>query len=274
MITLKNLLQEAPVDTYQQIGDFTKGASFQDKRDREVLANPNAVQKVKDFFKNTEVDFDFYFVNLSGRRRFAEKGKVAEKFIFSPYPSGLGLTPEQLKNGKINEDNITVFFVGNTAAGKVPMTAWTIAHRFGHVLQKEYAFNEYTQWLDEQFKELLKLYNITPDPGSFVETRPFVKAKAKLFNQIGTMRSARQGEIDRHFEFYYELLAQYLNSGKVMFNPLSRSIVKGTAAYGRKEMGYTNSVDEVNDILNDIARDLPYYADDALNNAVGNIFVM
>jgi NAD(P)-dependent dehydrogenase (short-subunit alcohol dehydrogenase family) len=62
---------------------------------------------VKDFFKNTSVNFDFYFVNLKGRRKFQETGKVAQYFIFEPYPIGLGLTPNDLKGGKINDNNAT-----------------------------------------------------------------------------------------------------------------------------------------------------------------------
>ena len=77
---------EAPVDTFQTVGDFDKGASFRDKRDRDLIKNPITLTKVKDFFKNTSSDFDFYFVNLKGRRSFAEKGDVSTDFIFKSYP--------------------------------------------------------------------------------------------------------------------------------------------------------------------------------------------
>lgn len=271
---IREVLSEAPVDVYQTIGDFDKSASFSDKRDRELVKHPVAIQKVRDFFKNTSVDFDFYFVNLSGRRKFLETGKVKPEFVFEPYPKGLGIKPEQLKDGRIDSNKITVFFVGNTAAEKVPMTSWTIAHRFGHVLRREYAFNVYSEWLDSQFDELLKLYNITKDSGSFVQTNSFMKPKAKLFNQIGTMKSARDGKIDRYFEFYYELFAQYLKDGKVTFNRLTPQIVKGTAAYGRKEYANTKNVEEANEILDGIVRDFSYYAEDVLSECVGNVYVM
>ena len=274
MIKLKDILNEVPVDTYSTIGDFNKGASFGDKRDRALIIHPVAIQKVRDFFKNTSVDFDFYFVNLSGRRKFAEIGNVKEDFIFNPYPKGLGIKPDQLKGGKINDNNITVFFVGNTAAEKVPLTSWTIAHRFGHVVRREYSYNVYTDWLESQFDDILKLYNITKDPGSFVQTNSFLKPKANLFNQIGTMKSARDSKIDRPFEFYYELFAQYLKDGKVTFNRLQPTIVKGSAAYGRKEYARTKNIEEVNDILDGIERDFGYYAEDVLGGCVGNIYVM
>lgn len=276
MIKLTKILNEAPIDTYQTIGDFDKGASFRDKRDRDLVVHPIAIQKVKDFFKNTSADFDFYFVNLRGRRKFAERGKVSQDFIFKPYPEGLGITPEQLKEGKINDSNITVFFVGNSAAEKIPMTSWTIAHRFGHVLRNEYAFKDYIKWLDDSFAELLKLYNVNAPGGAFdyAQRDKFGKAKAQLFNQIGTMKSARDGKIDRYAEFYYELMAQYLKDGKITLKRLSTSIVRGTAAYGRKETAYTKTLEDVNDLLGSIERDFPYYAEDVLGSCIGNIYVM
>lgn len=266
---IQDVMNEMPVGVYQTVGDFDKGASFRDKRDRELIKHPVAIQKVRDFFQNTSVDFDFYFVNLSGRRQFQEKGKVDERFIFEPYPKGLGIKPEQLKDGRINKDRITVFFVGNTAAEKVPMTSWTIAHRFGHVLRREYGFNVYVEWLESQFDQILELYNIKKGSAN-----SFMVSKAKLFNQIGTMKSARDGKIDRPFEFYYELFAQYLKDGKVTFNRLKPTIVKGSASYGRKEYAHTKNVDEVNQILDSMENDFHYYAEDVLSSCVGNIYVM
>ena len=276
MIKLKDMLVEAPIDTYATIGDFSKGASFRDKRDRDLVTHPVAIQKVKDFFKNTSTDFDFYFVNLKGRKRFAELGLVKKDFIFKPYPDGLGITPEQLKDGKINENNITVFFVGNTAAEKVPMTSWTIAHRFGHVIRRGQIFDVYSNWLESQFKEVLMLYGMyySPDDRWGNGTRQTEKAKAQLFNQIGTMKSARDHKIDRPFEFYYELLAQYLKNGKITFNRLTPTIVKGFVAYGRKEYARTSDIEEVNQILGGIERDFRYYAEDVLSSCVGDIYVM
>lgn len=285
---VEQILNEAPIDTYQTIGDFSKSHSFSDKRDRELVTHPVAIKKVKDFFKNTNVDFDFYFVNLKGRRQFAEHGKMSQDKVFKPYPEGLGITPEQLANGRINEDNITVFFVGNSAAEKIPLTSWTIAHRFGHAIRRLDVFEHYTNWLEKQFAEVLKHYNIVkPSPygssydpykGGYEFNRPspanFSKAKANLFNQIGTMKSARDGKIDRPFEFYYELFAQYLKDGKITLKPLGKTILKGHAAYGRKEYAYTKNVDEVNSILNQIVLDFEYYAEDILGSCIGDVYVM
>lgn len=285
--SVSGVLHEVPVDTFQTIGDFDKGAAFRDKRDRDIIKHPVTITKVKDFFKNTSSDFDFYFVNLTGRRKFAEKGAVPESFVFDAYPKGLGLKPEQLRNGVINDNNITVFFVGNSAGEKIPMTAWTMAHRFGHAIRREYAFVEMTNWLESSFEEVLRHYNLdkSKTSGGYDDTyynnnyggrRPDITrlVKSSLFNQIGTMRSAREGKITRYFEFYYELFAQYLKDGKITLNRLKPHIRKKYGAYGREEMAYTKNIEEVNELISGIERDFGYYAEDAISDSTGKIFIM
>jgi len=280
MIKLTDLLNEAPIGTYTTIGDFEKGASYKDPRDRLSVSHPVTVQKVKDMLKNTSVDFDFYFVNKPGLRQFSEKGKVPYEFIFKPYPEGLGLTHEELGDKSINSDNITVFFVSNTAADKIPMTAWTIVHRVGHAMNRTPQFQEYTKWLDSEFDELLSLYGKQktsrfPYDDTSYKIRTFDLAKGRLFNHIGTMRSAREGRIHRrYFEFYFELFVQYLKDGKITFNPLTKNLLVGFGPYGSKTLASTQNLAEAQEKLDYIANTIPYLIEDVLNANIGDIFVM
>jgi len=281
MIKLTDLLNEAPIGTYTTIGDFEKGASYKDPRDRLSVSHPVTVQKVKDMLKNTSVDFDFYFVNKPGLRQFSERGKVPYEFIFKPYPEGLGLTHEELGDKSINSDNITVFFVSNTAADKIPMTAWTIVHRVGHAMNRTPQFQEYTKWLDSEFDELLSLYGkqktsrFSYDDSSYKKARTYDLAKGRLFNHIGTMRSAREGRIHRrYFEFYFELFVQYLKDGKITFNPLTKNLLVGFGPYGSKTLASTQNLAEAQEKLDYIANTIPYLVEDVLNANVGDIFVM
>ena len=283
MIRLSDLLKEAPLTTYQTIGDFDKPASFKDPRDISSIRNPVTVEKLTNIFKNVDANFDFYFVNKPGLRKFAEKGKATEDFIYTPYPNGLGLDRETLL---VNKDHITVFFVGNSAADKIPMTGWTIAHRFGHVLNRTYQFQEYTKWLDKQFDELLGMYSVNKpsESGRFMSgyenqyyknSRKFDLAKGRLFNTIGTMRSAREGRVHRrYYEFYYELFVQYLKDGDVKFNPLPKNILVGFGPYGSKTIASTRNLPEAQEQLDMIANTIPYYVNDVINSSVGDIFVM
>ena len=277
MIKLKDILNEAPLGTYTAIGGFDKGASYKDPRDRAALNHPVTIQKVKDMLKNTSVDFDFYFVNKPGLRKFSEKGKVPYDFIVKPYPEGLGLNPNQIE---INNNNITVFFVGNTAADKIPMTAWTIIHRVGHVMNRTPQFQDYTKWLDNEFNELLKIYGKSKENArygndDYKKSRTFDLAKGRLFNHIGTMRSAREGKLSRrYYEFYYELFVQYLKDGKITFNPLTKNLLVGFGPYGSKSIATTQNLDEAQEKLDMIANTIPYLIEDVLGANTGDIFVM
>ena len=277
MIKLKDILNEAPLGTYTAIGGFDKGASYKDPRDRAALNHPVTIQKVKDMLKNTSVDFDFYFVNKPGLRKFSEKGKVPYDFIVKPYPEGLGLNPNQIE---INNNNITVFFVGNTAADKIPMTAWTIIHRVGHVMNRTPQFQDYTKWLDNEFNELLKIYgkskeNAKYGNNDYKKSRTFDLAKGRLFNHIGTMRSAREGKLSRrYYEFYYELFVQYLKDGKITFNPLTKNLLVGFGPYGSKSIATTQNLEEAQEKLDMIANTIPYLIEDVLGANTGDIFVM
>ena len=277
MIKLKDILNEAPLGTYTAIGGFDKGASYKDPRDRAALNHPVTIQKVKDMLKSTSVDFDFYFVNKPGLRKFSEKGKVSYDFIVKPYPEGLGLNPNQIE---INNNNITVFFVGNTAADKIPMTAWTIIHRVGHVMNRTPQFQDYTKWLDNEFDELLKIYGKSKEStrygnSDYKKSRTFDLAKGRLFNHIGTMRSARDGKLSRrYFEFYYELFVQYLKDGKITFNPLTKNLLVGFGPYGSKSIATTQNLEEAQEKLDSIANTIPYLIEDVLGANTGDIFVM
>ena len=277
MIKLKDILNEAPLGTYTTIGGFEKGASYKDPRDRAALSRPVTIQKVKDMLKNTSVDFDFYFVNKPGLRKFSEKGKVPYDFIVKPYPEGLGIDPNKIE---INNNNITVFFVGNTAADKIPMTAWTIIHRVGHVMNRTPQFQDYTKWLDNEFNELLKIYGKSKENArygndDYKKSRTFDLAKGRLFNHIGTMRSAREGKLSRrYYEFYYELFVQYLKDGKITFNPLTKNLLVGFGPYGSKTIASTQNLAEAQEKLDMIANTIPYLIEDVLNANIGDIFVM
>ena len=277
MIKLKDILNEAPLGTYTAIGGFDKGASYKDPRDRAALNHPVTIQKVKDMLKNTSVDFDFYFVNKPGLRKFSEKGKVPYDFIVKPYPEGLGLNPNQIE---INNNNITIFFVGNTAADKIPMTAWTIIHRVGHAMNRTPQFQDYTKWLDNEFDELLKIYGKSKEStrygnSDYKKSRTFDLAKGRLFNHIGTMRSAREGKLSRrYYEFYYELFVQYLKDGKITFNPLTKNLLVGFGPYGSKSIATTQNLEEAQEKLDMIANTIPYLIEDVLGANTGDIFVM
>jgi len=81
-----------------------------------------------------------------------------------------------------------------------------------------------------------------------------------------------------NYEFAYELLAQYLLTGKIKFNPLPQSIITGIAGWGRKKTRYSKNeearkainLEDLDSIASEIEADLEI----VLGSSVGKVFVM
>lgn len=250
---VEDRLKEMPVKSVSSVGfdvdpktGKMKSHSFSDKRDRELITNPTNIKKLKNFFSNVDEEFNFWFINKKGARKFAETGEVKPEFIKKEF----NINVEDLPN--FDEDDINVFFVSNTAAEKIPMTSWTIAHRLGHVIRRTDGFEYFSNHLEEQFDRIVSEYYGVKKHSKF--DNEFEKYKAKFFNKIGTMRSARENKIKRYFEFYYELFAQFLNTGGVKFNKTGKS--------------------DVDNDLDTLSYDIEILGNDVLSNLPGKIFVM
>lgn len=273
----ENLLKEMALKSYNTIGfdkdkdGKMKSHSFRDKTDRDLVTHPVNIQKSLDFFKDSIVDFDFFFVNKPGILKYAERGIVKWEFIRDK----LRLTEKELNDLKIDTDNITVFFVGNNAAEKTHMTPWTMAHRIGHAIKRNQQWDQYYKWLRKELDDILRLYGIrVPDLyyGSYSKT--YEMARRYLYNAIGTMRSARLNLIKRPDEFFYEVFAQHLNSGAVKMNRLPEKLALGVGGWGRKDYRHTKQLEEVNDIVENIENTVGYYLDDVLRSVCGSFIVM
>lgn len=264
MIKLKNILNEIPIDLYKTIGDFNKSGSFNDRADRQKIKDPNSIKKVRDFFKNTTVDFDFYFINLNINSDDIsyEMGEMEEKDIYSYF----NIEPNQLIGKKINKNNVTVFFTNNEGDDKMTMTPWIMGHRFIHAISdsQNKHFGIWRDWLKTQFESLIQsAFGLSDrnlfwmDPDSEFST---------LFNIIGTMKSARNNRIrdDSPFEFFIELLVQYLNSGNIRLNKLNRN----SEIEGNK----IKNVNLANKILLNIERSFNTHAESIFSECKGKIY--
>ena len=83
------------------------------------------------------------------------------------------------------------------------------------------------------------------------------------------------------YEFPYELMAQYIITGKIKFNPLPRSLVlQSRMAWGRPNNITTSAkaseeeLIEWNEMLDGHAQKYEYNLDTIFDGLVGKIFVM
>lgn len=217
-------LNEMALSDMQKIGKWNdkKNRHGYDKASIGILNSPKGWDKIQATFDRINLaDFNLYFVKDVNAWQHRETGKqsndkVEQKTKFNPE-----------SQEKYDADAITVVFTNNAAAEKVPLTPWTIAHRIGHTFIRSYRQNgrdgeyEFLQGkIVDHIKKVLKdAYGVDERElggGWSIFGAPIYRS---LFEQIGTMRSARMKQLSRPFEFIYECFAQYLlSNGNIKFN--------------------------------------------------------
>lgn len=279
-------LVEAPIGDYKTIGDWSKNSSFRDKRDRMLIQHPKAIEMTRKKFGNTEYLFNFYFVNSPAANKVTEEGMVTMDFI----KQNLGDEVHDAVAKNMDNDSINIVFTNNKGSERKSMSAWIMAHRIGHVLARSnsntdaYGYKEAHNHLLSQVATCMQFYGMEEFPererdmfGSGYgrtggrDPRRNQLAMLAFFHQVGGFRSAREGNIRDWFEVMNELIAQHLTTGKIKFRPAPATF----GQRGPKGFNYsTDAKDEVDDILDMLARDMTYYIDNMLGSVVNRVFVM
>ena len=277
------------IGTYQTIGDFDKPTiGFKKAADRRIITNPKLIQKTKDKFARTDHPFNFYFVNLPGVGKHSELGMVGRDWLDEKIPK----VSKQIPTDNMH---VNVIFVGNTAAEWKPMTPWIMAHRIGHVFQRAANVDKLYSWKEAE-RTLMRVTNyifengygkkgLSPqrrlagyDQQEYEKVRFDQRTFKFYWQNVATFRSAREGKIRDWFEVLHELFAQYLTTGKIIFNPLPKSLSKAGAfktqpIYVRFQ-GNEQDYEYLNGMLGDLAEELQEHFENAINEATGHFFVM
>jgi hypothetical protein len=277
----EEVLSEMPIKGFNLIGQWGPNAKRKygyNKQDTGILENPKAVEKIHKSWYNTKYDFDFYFIRSYKASKHIEVGQVSLDWVKENLEIEL----------KVKEDHITIIFTNNRGDEKIPMTAWAIAHRLGHAIRKENIFEDYfRKRIDQDFNEILKyVYGLDPWKRSNYQNSIFVpyynenKYKKSLFSAVGKMKSARENKLRTSSEFIYELVAQYIVTGKIRFNDLPRQLILDRRmAWGRPNYKVKNTIDEeaykeYNAQLHNNAATYEHYLDSVFGSLVNKIFVM
>lgn len=220
---------EAPIGDYATIGnwgDQEKSNSFNHAQDRKMIQSDNLVKKVRKKFGNTEHILNFYFVNLPGAKKNAESGVLPAEEIERRMPQAWqAIQQREQEQGTDASSSINVVYVGNAGFQRVPMTAWIMAHRLGHSLYRTQPWKDFVDDITETFQGIFQnVYEINTRRdrnGGFSNIDD--KSLAAFYEEIGSMASARNKKLGgRPYEFYYELFAQYVTTGKITMRPLPK----------------------------------------------------
>ena len=272
--------------------DFKKIGKWQgtnrhgyDKASVGILNSDVGVRKIQDTFNKVNLaDFNLYFVKQPNARLQSELGQVTSDFVKEKFGLTVG---EDIKDPSENEE-ITIIFTNNSAAERIPLTPWTIAHRIGHAFQaterKKYrnsALDSHLKYIDNILKDIFDScynYDVLSNKinrsvllnGDYI-LRDFLE-------NIGTFRSARLKKLPRTFEFFFECFAQWLlSNGNLKFNDFPKVLKSSNRkAWGKDTGRYYKLTDE--DLADNYKSDLTYAFENAfrelLNSNIGTISIM
>lgn len=281
---LLNMLLEAPIEDLQTIGDFNRSSSFNQPADRRLVTNPIYVERVKQMFARTDIDFRMFFVNnAEAYRNSLHSGAGGSYGGFVDLAWMQERMPKTLEainqKGGLSAEALNVIYVGNKGGFWKPMTGWIMAHRIGHTLLRydTEALRMIERECGDQVKSIFNSYEVEIPPRTeiFQQSLKGVGLLNRLFWQIGTMKSAREKTIVSPREFLLECFAQYLIQGRVIFNPPPEQIVVkfygGQPSY-RKIYSPTD-YHAVEDSLEYIATSMGQEFDRALQHSRGKVVV-
>ena len=232
---INEILREAPLADFDMIGDPDTEGSFRPD-DLKKFRNPVWRDKIANAFRKTPYKFNIYMLNGEGGR-VSLKGSDIEVRDLNNLSKYVGINPMSVVSRLIGkeppdtEDSITVLMVENEGTNRVGLTPWMLAHRTAHALI--YAGQEAdksssqgyfrSQTIQSFYGTMNSLINET---ARYLEKSQYYQyfdwdsassSAANVAKAIGKMRSAKTGNLTNISEFYVEIIAQYLVSGKVSF---------------------------------------------------------
>jgi len=154
----------------------------------------------------------------------------------------------------------------------MPMTAWLMAHRLGHAIRKKNnTWDHFTSEVERDFGRI--------STEAYHMGEVSYEALLTLANAVGTMRSARMGNLRNFYEFNYELLAQRLLTGHIKFNPLPRCIrpdrrMAWGNPIGRQYCADPEELREWDYVLEGYVDQYEYILDHVMESLVGKMYVM
>lgn len=199
MKTFKQFLNEMAAKI-QSIGDFSNPVNMYHRGDDKIITK--GAIKAEKLWEKSRGNFKLIFLNdpSSAIQHIAPIGggeindfKQIDQFF-----------KERNQEFQPNQNEITVIYTRNDFQSN-PMTAWIMAHRFGHMI---------SYYIEEIIKEI-KFYFYM----DYISTHSKTDYKLLPY-KFATMRSAREGKLTNIGELYHEFIAQYLMTGKVKLNPL------------------------------------------------------
>jgi hypothetical protein len=261
------LMAEMPITKFDLQGNWKPKDRFYgyDRKSIGILTNPKAVEKIHKRWSNSKENFELYFVRKPGVKDFLETGEVDEQWVKEKL--GLDIKPA--------EDTITIIFTNNIGDEKVPMTAWVLAHRMAHAIRSQHEFmSHFAKEINTMVNDIVSIIN-NRNTTAIKYPKGMIQP-IHIAYAIGAMKSARDSNLRTFSEFTYELVAQYITTGKIKFNPLTREALLKVSPSSRYVIGRVTDemLEDINYDLERHRESLEYGLEAVFGACVNKIFVM
>jgi hypothetical protein len=281
----ESVLVEMPVGKFELLGDWSPGAKPRgyDKPSIGIVTSPAGVEKIRQKWAKVNETFDIYLVRSAKGYKFKEVGEVSPQWVHD----NLGLDLEY------DDNKVTMIYTNNKGSEKVPMTPWTLAHRFAHACQRESwtnkdnPFNSIDRDLEQALKQIAQIaYGI----GRYKDYSSYASAysnggpdKRVIFRAIcqslGTMKSCRDKNLRNYGEFVYEMLAQYMITGRVSLNRRLDKVLATHFAWGNPSGHWHRQLSpeqlaSIDEVISNLEVSAENYAYETLRRAISRIYVM
>jgi hypothetical protein len=288
------LLSEMPIQI-QKVGGWGEKDRPYGYRKDDLKIMERGIEKITAKWAKSQEQFNTFICRSSNCFKYIEVGQVDEDFVREKLGLKIVPNPTQPDEIKVDPNAITYIVTNNRGADRIPLTAWTLAHRFGHAIaatgrmsrKPMPAFEYFTNELMRDLRMIIEQAygeNVRFQYGSPADANQ-ARMMQKVCCAIGTMKSARDGTLRNIFEFAYELIAQYIITGKITFNPLPKSIAyykTDENDYGRRTSRraslysrYDYDLESTNEYIEDSLKEtVTMNIQTVLSSCVGKIFVM
>jgi len=254
-----------------------------DKPSIGILTNPVGVEKITQKWSNLPQQFNAWMLKGPGASKYVEVGEVRPTFLMDNLKLKIVPNPTQSDEINIDPNAINVIYTQNIGNEKAPMNYWTIAHRFGHAVKRNQTFQYFVREVEKDIVTLMQsVYGRTPEKENMYgqvwnsKGRQFLRQFAIA---LGTMGSARKSKLRDFGEFPYELLAQYIITGKVTFNRLPFNVFH-RYDYGKKRHirpqwdMQQDDFEKWNEFIEHMEQTYQQLLEEILESSVGKIFIM
>ena len=110
-------------------------------------------------------------------------------------------------------------------------------------------------------------------------TKNIREIQRQVAHALGTFKSARDRKLRNVFEFTNEVVAQYIITGKVVFNREFPKILPTYFTWGTPQGPHSVQItpelqEEIDNTISDFETDIYAWVDNLVDSAIGKIFVM